>query len=396
MHVEISGVSACCVGQFKHSDSMATEFSRTVTQATVAQIAETTGFDSMQQSALDILSDLLLRYIGEIGATAHSYAELSHRAAPSADDLLMAFKELGIKVEDILAYTNAQEEVPFAHTMPPYPMQRTPKWPPTFAQRKEDPPKHMPAWLPALPDKHTYMSTPSFAGHDTDAKRQRLAANKAKRQAEKSLVRLSERMGTAPGAEVAAAPGGNPFLAAPTWEAASAAAAADERPDGGAVSSGQSPVTADVQMEDAPQQGDLADAFAAAAAGGGERQQRQQAQPSGSWAEAAAAPRPSDALGGLLPTFPLDWAASGGRLHTPLPDFSEADDAFTVAEEAGAAAAAEARAKATGRRGTGRGRAMPRDAASERAKAILAAGADAVLTLGEDRDAPGGRDSEAL
>ena len=58
------------------------------------------------------------------------------------------------------------------------------------------------------------------------------------RQAEKSLVQLSKRMGTAPGAEVASASGGNPFLAAPTWEAASVAAAADKWPDGGAVPRG--------------------------------------------------------------------------------------------------------------------------------------------------------------
>jgi len=45
-------------------------------------------------------------------------------------------------------------------------------------------------------------------------------------------VRLSERMGTGPGPAIAA-PGGNPFLATPSWEAASAAAAADERPDSG-------------------------------------------------------------------------------------------------------------------------------------------------------------------
>ena len=52
-------------------------------------------------------------------------------------------------------------------------------------------------------------------------------------------MQLSQRMGTAPGAEVASASGGNPFLAAPSWEAASvAAAAADERPDGGAVPGG--------------------------------------------------------------------------------------------------------------------------------------------------------------
>ena len=44
------------------------------------------------------------------------------------------------------------------------------------------PPQHIPAWLPALPDQHTYQATPSFAGHDTDAKRQRIAATKAKRQ----------------------------------------------------------------------------------------------------------------------------------------------------------------------------------------------------------------------
>lgn len=42
---------------------------------------------------------------------------------------------------------------------------------------------------------------------------------------------------------------------------------------------------------------------------------------SGSWAEAAAAPRPPDALGGPLPTFPLDWGAGGGRLRTAPPDF---------------------------------------------------------------------------
>ena len=40
----------------------------------------------------------------------------------------------------------------------------------------------MPGWLPALPDRHTYVATPAFPGHDTDAKRQRLAASKAKRQ----------------------------------------------------------------------------------------------------------------------------------------------------------------------------------------------------------------------
>lgn len=42
----------------------------------------------MQQSSLDILSDLLQRYIGEIGRSAHCYAETCSRGTPSAEDLV--------------------------------------------------------------------------------------------------------------------------------------------------------------------------------------------------------------------------------------------------------------------------------------------------------------------
>ena len=42
----------------------------------------------MQQSSLDILADLLQRYIGEIGRSAHCYAEVCNRGTPSAEDLV--------------------------------------------------------------------------------------------------------------------------------------------------------------------------------------------------------------------------------------------------------------------------------------------------------------------
>ncbi len=69
------------------------------------------------------------------------------------------------------------------------------------------------------------------------------------------------------------------------------------------------------------------------------------------------------------------------------------EDAFAAAEERNAAAAAEARLKAMGRKAGGRARAPRGDAELERARDILAAGPDAVLTLGEDRHPPrGGED----
>ncbi len=42
----------------------------------------------MQQSSLDILADLLQRYIGEVGRSAQSYAEVCNRGTPSAEDLV--------------------------------------------------------------------------------------------------------------------------------------------------------------------------------------------------------------------------------------------------------------------------------------------------------------------
>lgn len=119
---------------------------------------------------------------------------------------------------------------------------------PTFADKKETPPPHVPAFLPAFPDKHTYVQTAAYAGHEQDPRQQRLAADKARRQAEKSLVKLHDRSmpppapprhpagSKPPGLKLPASMGPppprqkhtNPFLAAPLWEEATRTAPAPE------------------------------------------------------------------------------------------------------------------------------------------------------------------------
>ena len=46
------------------------------------------GFDAAQESALDILAELMLRYAGEIGAAAHGYAELANRSVVTISDVV--------------------------------------------------------------------------------------------------------------------------------------------------------------------------------------------------------------------------------------------------------------------------------------------------------------------
>ena len=83
------------------------------------------------------------------------------------------------------------------------------------------------------------MATPAYAAHDKDVRKQRLAADAAKRKAEEALVALHARQ-TAPEAapnqaahdSVAGAPAQgpeaeiNPFLRRPLWEEQPSAPAA--------------------------------------------------------------------------------------------------------------------------------------------------------------------------
>ena len=67
---------------------MAQDYARNVAKVIIAQTAESVGFDTIQQSASDTLSELLLQYISEIGNATHSYAELAGRADCNINDLV--------------------------------------------------------------------------------------------------------------------------------------------------------------------------------------------------------------------------------------------------------------------------------------------------------------------
>ena len=55
-----------------------TSYSRTLLKISVAQILQTIGFQSAQSTALDILVEILERYIMLISKTTHDFAELGN------------------------------------------------------------------------------------------------------------------------------------------------------------------------------------------------------------------------------------------------------------------------------------------------------------------------------
>lgn len=119
----------------------------------------------------------------------------------------MSLNDLGVSLSDLTEYVEAGgTDVPFPTPICDFPVSRHPRPPRTFEETGEAPPPHVPSFLPAFPDAHTYRATPSFPGAEpadaggADAKE--LAAARAaraaaegdeRRGAESSLVRLAAR-----------------------------------------------------------------------------------------------------------------------------------------------------------------------------------------------------------
>ncbi|XP_062106484.1 transcription initiation factor TFIID subunit 8 [Humulus lupulus] len=157
----------------------ADDFARAIAKVAVAQICESEGFQAFQSSALETLSDIALRYIQSIGKSAHLYANLAGRTECNVFDIIQGLEDLGSVqgfsgasfvghslsssgvVREIVQYVDESDHIPFAYTIPEFPVVKERKLTPSFLQTGEEPPEeHIPPWLPVFPEPHTYAQLP--------------------------------------------------------------------------------------------------------------------------------------------------------------------------------------------------------------------------------------------
>ena len=79
-------------------------YSRSLLKLSVSQILQTVGFQSVQATALDILVEILERYICLLSKTSHDFAELANRSEPCLDDVARAFEKHKINIVDLEDY----------------------------------------------------------------------------------------------------------------------------------------------------------------------------------------------------------------------------------------------------------------------------------------------------
>lgn len=220
------------------------EFGRAVSRIAVAQICESVGFESFNESALDALADIAVRYLRDLGRAASFNSNLAGRTECNVFDIIRGLEDLSAStgfsgasgesvclaesgtIRGVIEYVESAEEVPFVQPVPNFPIVRKPSGIPSFVQMGETPTfKHVPAWLPAFPDPHTYIHTPMWNERKTDPRADKIELARQRRKAESSLLNLQQRImcnGLAVASTSAKLDNGfvegeskNPFLAAP-------------------------------------------------------------------------------------------------------------------------------------------------------------------------------------
>ncbi|KAF5735604.1 putative tbp-associated factor taf [Tripterygium wilfordii] len=232
----------------KRKSSSGDEFAQALAKIAVAQICESGGFQAFQQSALETLSDVAIRYIYDIGKTAHSYANLAGRTEGNVFDVIRGFEDSCLLqgfagasdinhslassgvVREIVQYVGDAEDLPFAYSIPLFPIIKERKPAPSFLQIQEEPPEaYIPDWLPALPDPQTYLQLPTENEGATDFYVEKVEPVGHPKKIERPLFNFQRQFASngaegpssndhpVNGARAKQVEENNPFLAEPLW-----------------------------------------------------------------------------------------------------------------------------------------------------------------------------------
>uniref|UniRef100_A0AAY4BMT9 Transcription initiation factor TFIID subunit 3 n=1 Tax=Denticeps clupeoides TaxID=299321 RepID=A0AAY4BMT9_9TELE len=131
---------------------MCESYARSLLRVSVAQICQALGWDAVQLTAADLLSDVLHRYIQQLARGCRRYSELYGRTDPMLDDVGQAFRLLGVNLAELEDYVHNLEPVGFAHQTPLFPVSKNNmlQFPQPGTRDTEERMEHIPDYMPPL------------------------------------------------------------------------------------------------------------------------------------------------------------------------------------------------------------------------------------------------------
>ncbi|EPY72642.1 ATP synthase subunit gamma, mitochondrial-like protein [Camelus ferus] len=131
---------------------MCESYSRSLLRVSVAQICQALGWDSVQLSACHLLTDVLQRYLQQLGRGCHRYSELYGRTDPILDDVSEAFQLMGVSLHELEDYIHNIEPVTFPHQIPSFPVSKNNvlQFPQPGSKDAEERKEYIPDYLPPI------------------------------------------------------------------------------------------------------------------------------------------------------------------------------------------------------------------------------------------------------
>lgn len=131
---------------------MCESYSRSLLRVSVAQICQALGWDSVQLSACHLLTDVLQRYLQQLGRGCHRYSELYGRTDPILDDVGEAFQLMGVNLHELEDYIHNIEPVTFPHQIPSFPVSKNSvlQFPQPGSKDAEERKDYIPDYLPPI------------------------------------------------------------------------------------------------------------------------------------------------------------------------------------------------------------------------------------------------------
>ncbi|XP_077025572.1 transcription initiation factor TFIID subunit 3 [Tamandua tetradactyla] len=131
---------------------MCESYSRSLLRVSVAQICQALGWDSVQLSACHLLTDVLQRYLQQLGRGCHRYSELYGRTDPILDDVSEAFQLMGVNLHELEDYIHNIEPVTFPHQIPSFPVSKNNvlQFPQPGSKDAEERKEYIPDYMPPI------------------------------------------------------------------------------------------------------------------------------------------------------------------------------------------------------------------------------------------------------
>ncbi|XP_026805201.1 transcription initiation factor TFIID subunit 8-like [Rhopalosiphum maidis] len=163
-------------------------------KTTVAGILMEIGFQAAEPGALETLVEMLYSILSQMGNSSRRYAEIAGRLEPLGADVMMGLIDMGMfkNASSLLAYAKRSNRAVLPSPIPSVQPRQTSN---LQAGTRLPHPSYMPSYMPAFPDPHAYIRTPTHKQPVTEYEAIREKSAIQKHELEKSLIKFLIKTG---------------------------------------------------------------------------------------------------------------------------------------------------------------------------------------------------------